>query len=66
MATARSNALVRSQKLEEIECAIGDLLYRIKFRESGKFQSAEGVQSTKPRQSFLKRILPYCCFSKAK
>ena len=39
MATARGNALVRSQKREEIECAIGDLLYRIKFRESGKFQS---------------------------
>ena len=64
MATARSNALVRSQKLEDIECAIGDLLYRIKFRESGKFQSAEGVQSTKPRQSFFKRILALLLFFK--
>ncbi len=64
MATARSNALIRSHKLEEIECAIADLLYRIKFRESGKFQSAEGVRLTQPKKSFLKRILTLLLFFK--
>jgi very-short-patch-repair endonuclease len=64
MATARSNALIRTQKLEDIEFAIGDLLYRIKFRESGKFQSSEELPRKQPRKSFIKRILALLLFFK--
>jgi len=64
MATARSNALIRTQKLEDIECAIGDLLYRIKFRESGKFQSSEKPPLKHPRKAFIKRILALLLFFK--
>jgi very-short-patch-repair endonuclease len=64
MATARSNALIRSKKLEEIECAIADLLYRIKFRENGKFQSTEDVSLTQPKKAFLKWILTLLLFFK--
>ena len=64
MATARSNALIRTQKLEDIECAIGDLLYRIKFRESGKFQSSGELPRKQPRKSFIKRFLALLLFFK--
>ena len=64
MATARSNALIQTQKLEDIECAIGDLLYRIKFRESGKFQSSGELPRKQPRKSFIKRFLAFLLFFK--
>lgn len=64
MATARSTALIRLKKLQDIECAIGDLLYRIKFRESGKFQSADDMPRGKSRPSLLRPILALILFFK--
>jgi very-short-patch-repair endonuclease len=57
MATTRSKAIIRQDKLENIECDIADLLYRIKFRESGKYQSADPVESTaKERKSLIELL----------
>ena len=64
MAMARSKAVVNLEKLEQTECAIVDLLYRIKFRESGKFQSAEDAPISKPQKSQSNASYHYFCFSK--
>ena len=66
MAMARSNAVVNLEKLEETECAIADLLYRIKFRESGKFQSAEDAPISKPQKSPIERIISLFLFFKTR
>lgn len=62
IATARSNALLRAGKLEGIECDIADLLYRIKFRESGKYQAAQKINDCQSKQPFLKRLLVFLLF----
>lgn len=57
MATTRSKALVKQDKLENIEGDIADLLYRIKFRESGKYQSVEPAEDkTKKKTKFIKLL----------
>lgn len=64
MAMARSKAVVNLEKLEQTECAIADLLYRIKFRESGKFQSAEDAPISTPQKSLIERIISLFLFFK--
>ena len=66
MATVRSNAIVRAEKFAKIECDIADLLYRIKFRESGKFQLEEVAPDLTSQQSLLRRILSFFLFLKSK
>ena len=57
MATARSNALIKKERLESIECEIADLLYRIKFRETGKYQSVGAPHQNYEKHSFIRRLL---------
>ena len=62
MATTRSKALVKQDKLENIECDIADLLYRIKFRESGKYQSAEPLEDKAKKKTSLIELLARLIF----
>ena len=57
MATARSNALIKKERLDTIECEIAELLYRIKFRETGKYQSSETSYQNYKKQSFITKLL---------
>jgi len=62
MATSRSKAIVKQDKLENIECDIADLLYRIKFRESGKYQSEESVEDIANKKTSLTELLARLVF----
>ncbi|MDC3324342.1 AAA domain-containing protein [Planktomarina temperata] len=62
MAATRSNAIIKQDKTENIECDIADLLYRIKFRESGKYQSAHPAEKSARERTFFIEFLTRLIF----